>query len=117
MGEIPGLSKMPFCWKRVDESWCVVQTWTCRYNDTWRASFNPTDHNPNPDKFKPQAVEEFSRAMCQLFEINGPLPDGLLKYGQSTKQNTESIYEGTGAQLMALLRTNGEVRKKKKVVK
>ena len=56
-----------FVWDRDDGTTAVVQTWKVRYNDTFRATFECSQENPDDTVFSPRKVAEFRRAMRNIF--------------------------------------------------
>jgi len=100
---------LPFVWKRTDGSFAVVQTWPTNYNEKFIADFNPTTTNPDPVKFKPQAVDEFKQATVNLFGHEATRHEIL--YCHKVTENTKPVYFGTSELLLKLLHEEADIRK------
>lgn len=83
----------------------MVQMWTINYNDEFRTAFRETTENPNPDKFKPQAVENLYKTVVGLW--GEAAREEKVKYCVKTTQNIDRVYVGTGDQFKALFNVKG----------
>lgn len=56
-----------FVYHRANDTYGLSHIWTTKYNQAFTSKFVCTTHNPDPFRFKPQAVYEFKRTICKLF--------------------------------------------------
>ena len=95
----------PFVWKRDDGSLALMQTWPTSYNAKFKADFEITTSNPDPQKYIPQAVEEFGKVCTELFGAPAAEPPQIL-YCHRAAANDLPVYVGTRATLIGFLRRN-----------
>jgi len=87
------------------DKYALVQLWTINYNDEFRKVFTVTDDNPNPERFKPEAVENLYKAVVGLWGEEARKEK--VKYCIKTTQNIDRTYVGTGDQFQELFNTEG----------
>jgi len=97
----------------------VMQTWPTKFNDKFKSEFDlvkypdyPTNPDGNPDEvhYERVALEDFKKVVTTLFELPLDDPDLPLWLGVKITDNDMPVYEGTGSELMALLRLRKDIR-------
>jgi len=96
----------PYVWKKGDDTYAHVQTWTVNYNADFQKAFtNQKDENPNPELFNEAAVENFKTMADGVFGDGGRnLP---IKYVQKKTKNYQPILVGTSAEFKKFLSEPG----------
>jgi len=96
----------------------VMQTWPTRFNQAFKDSYTMVKYPDNPDTahFEQEALDDFKQVALTLFEQpTDPNPPIWLCVKDT--DNMKPMYEGTGSQLMALLRLRKDVREELDIVK
>jgi len=107
----------PFVFEKDGEPY-VMQTWPTSFNDQFKNSFtlHKYPHNPDPEHFEEEALEDFKRVVLTLFKRSGDA-DLPLWLGRRQSENTLPMYQGTGSELMALLRLRPDIREGLDIIK
>merc|ERR1711933_277639 len=94
-----------------------MQTWPTKFNEQFKNDFTLYKYPDNRDTehFEPEALEDFKRVGLKLFkrsvDENPPLWLGV-----RPSENKLPMYQGTGAQLMALLRLRQDIREHLRII-
>jgi len=107
----------PFVFEKNGEPY-VMQTWPNKFNAKLKKEYTLHKYplNPDPEHFEPEALEDFKHIALKLFrqpENENP----PLWLGNRKSENDLPMYEGTGDQIMALLRLRQNVREQLRVLK
>jgi len=107
----------PFVFDKNGEPY-VMQTWPTRFNEKFKKDFTlyKYPNNPDPTHFEVEALEDFKRVALKLFQRSGD-EDPPLWLGVRQSENKLPMYEGSGSQLMALLRLRHDIREELSIIK
>jgi len=108
--------RSPFVFLR-DNMPHVIQTWPTKFNQSFKETYDLFRYpdNPDPVHFEPAALDDFKRVLLNLFEQPTD-PDPPIWLCVKNTDNMKPMYEGTGSQLMALLRFRKDVREELEIV-
>lgn len=104
----------PFVWKRDDDTFALVQTWSSDYNAQFLREFRVSETNPDEAKFSTLAAQEFQHTVQHLFGEETAQPRILYCHRQST--NDKKVYVGTSKVLFAFLHANPAVVKEMSIL-
>ena len=102
------MSGSSFVWEREDSTHALVQTWPTKYNAKFVEEFNPRNENFDTSMFNPQATEEFTRAMTNMFGEAAVQEIGF-KYCHRANKNETPVYVGSSEALMEFLEHSPDV--------
>lgn len=92
-------------WQEDGDTFALVQLWTINYNGEFRKVFKESEENPNPDKFKQEAVDNLYTAAVGFWGEEAR--EQKVKYCIKTTQNIDRTYVGTGDQFQELFNAEG----------
>lgn len=87
----------------------LVQLWTVNVNESFRKEFTINDDNPDPAKFKPEAVANLIKTAAALWKVDEQVAaeNHKVKYCSKSTQNIDRTYIGTSVDFKKFLAIEG----------
>eukprot|EP00929_Paragymnodinium_shiwhaense_P106956 TRINITY_DN7287_c0_g1_i1.p1 TRINITY_DN7287_c0_g1~~TRINITY_DN7287_c0_g1_i1.p1 ORF type:complete len:2305 (-),score=471.63 TRINITY_DN7287_c0_g1_i1:133-7047(-) len=98
----------PYVWQRPDLSYACATIWPTHVNTAFREKFKPVD--PKLPAFDDRAVEEFKRALAQIFGWEDVAKEGAIGFYCRQETYKRSCYVGTGEALMKFLQVHDQIK-------